>query len=391
MPQAFNPRRILSLISNSLLREFFKRWEEFDETLWHDLAETEVEPIFEAWQRLPEPKRRGIEAVLHDIYGMATDEGTCAIVQQGLYQGEDLLPAFARMKSHYDKVVWAFIHRPKAWHAAFQFSTADALNGGRSWIKRGDVSRISPKTDAESIAALQNAVSAFHQDLQGRGDHCRIEYLPRGKSQHYFFVYLSNYPDVCINFDEAGQFQRTAERRAFEIVFAYEETAGTLEMYVKGGKKVIEPLQQIFSRIILGERLPPEKLGAAAYRLNGLMDRSFSFVTDPEDGIEEVSLRGMRLSILGQRRDRITLEPDSAAGRNRIYEMLEEDLNSRRLPKSILNVTRATINFKLDNKGYGRSLTFNVSTPNSCTLKSEREDRRALGEKYLKRWGIDVA
>ena len=32
-----------------------------------------------------------------------------------------------------------------------------------------------------------------------------------------------------------------------------------------------------------------------------------------------------------------------------------------------------------------------VALPNSCDLKSKREELRLMGEKYLKRWGIDVA
>jgi len=64
--------------------------------------------------------------------------------------------------------------------------------------------------------------------------------------------------------------------------------------------------------------------------------------------------------------------------------MLEEDLNRRRLPKSILQVTKATINFRLNGGGRGNSLTFNVTYPNGCNLKSKREEQRLLGEKYLK-------
>jgi hypothetical protein len=36
-------------------------------------------------------------------------------------------------------------------------------------------------------------------------------------------------------------------------------------------------------------------------------------------------------------------------------------------------------------------MTFDVSFPDSCNLKSLREEYRLLGEKYLNRWGIDRA
>lgn len=71
--------------------------------------------------------------------------------------------------------------------------------------------------------------------------------------------------------------------------------------------------------------------------------------------------------------------------------MLDEDLNKERLPLSVLQVTKVTLNISRDVPGRGGSFTFSVALPNSCDLKSKREELRLMGEKYLKRWGIDVA
>lgn len=392
MVQQFNPKRVLRQISNPLLKEFFERQGHPLDVDWDRLRNTQVDDIFDAWQRLPDAQRKAVEIAFHDVHEMADEDGTRVIIEEGQYHGEDLAPLLEPMESRYDKALWTFMNRPAVWDAAVRFAKADSLSGGRSWIKRGKVpAKNGPMFDADTLLAFQEAVSAFYRDRQGRGHHCKVEYFPRGHDHHYFFVYLSDYADTYINFDDAGHFQRTPERRAFEIVFAYDSASSTLEMYAKGGKKVIEPLQQMFSRIILGAPLEPEEPGVQAYQLNGLMERDFAFPTDPEDGIEDVVLRSLRLSILGRRRGRITLEPDPNDGRDRIYEMLEDDLNRRRLPKSILHVTKATLNFKLNGNGHGRSLTFNITYPNGCDLKSKRDDQRLLGEKYLKRWGIDVA
>lgn len=392
MVQQFNPKRVLRQISNPLLKEFFERQGHPLDVDWDRLSNTQVDDIFDAWQRLPDDQRKAVEIAFHDVHEMADEDGTCVIIEEGQYHGEDLAPLLEPMESRYDKALWTFMNRPAVWDAAVRFAKADSLSGGRSWIKRGNMpAKNGPMFDADTLLAFQEAVSAFYRDRQGRGHHCKVEYFPRGRDHHYFFVYLSDYADTYINFDDAGHFQRTPERRAFEIVFAYNSASSTLEMYAKGGKKVIEPLQQMFSMIILGTPLEPEEPGVQAYQLNGLMERDFAFPTDPEDGIEDVVLRSLRLSILGRRRGRITLEPDPNDGRDRIYEMLEDDLNRRRLPKSILHVTKATLNFKLNGNGHGRSLTFNITYPNGCDLKSKRDDQRLLGEKYLKRWGIDVA
>ena len=392
MSGTFNPKRVLRQISNPLLKEFFG-WQghPLKEVRWNSISNTQVDEIFDAWQRLPDGDRKAVEIVFHDVHEMANENSTRVIIEEGQYHGEDLTPQLELMESRYDKAIWTFMNRPAVWDAAVRFAKADTVWGGRSWVKRGSMPSAEPKTDADTLLAFQKAMSAFYRNRQGRGHQCKVEHFPRGGDHNYYFMYLSDYADTYINFDEAGHFQRVPERRAFEIVFAYDRQTCALEMYAKGGKKVVESLQQVFSRIILEKPLPAEEPGVHPYQLDGLMDHSFGFPTDPEDGIEEVSLRCLRLSMLGRRRGRITLEADPEKGRNHMYEMLEEDLNRKRLPRSILHVTKATINFKLNGKSHGRSLTFDVTFPNGCNLKSKRDDQRMLGEKYLKRWNIDVA
>lgn len=391
MVQQFNPKRVLRQVSNPLLREFFEHQGNPLDVAWDMFSNTQIDGIFDAWQLLPERPRKVIEIVFHDVHSMAHEDGLRVIIEEGQYNGENLSSILDSMDSRYDKAIWCFMNRPNIWEPAIRFAKADSLSGGRSWIKRGNMPLAKPKTDTEALGALQDAMSAFYRDRQGRGHHCKVDYFPRGSNHHYYFVYLSDYANTYINFDDAGSFQRMPERRAFEVVFAYDHDSATLEMYAKGGKKVVEPLQSVFCRTILGEHLAPEDPNVKPYQLDGLMELGFRFPTDPEDGIEEVSIRCMRLSILGRRRRRITLEPDPQKGVDHIYEMLEEDLNRRRLPKSILHVTKATFCFKINGNACSNSLVFSVTHPNSCDLKSKREELRLLGEKYLKRWKIDVA
>ena len=72
---------------------------------------------------------------------------------------------------------------------------------------------------------------------------------------------------------------------------------------------------------------------------------------------------------------------------------MEECLNRRNVPDTLVNVTQATLNFKFVHTGEGRQkpLTFDISFPNSSHLKSKREDLRVVAEKCLKQWGIDRA
>lgn len=387
----FNPKRVLRQISPKLLKELFDRQTEKLDIPWGDESAMSVDAVFHAWQRMSDQPRKAIEILFHDIDDMATgDDGMRVILEEGLNSGEDFRSVFEPMESRHDRALWTHLNHPRIWNTAVRFAEADGLSTGRFWIKRADVPKATPKTDDAGRGALATSMSAFYRE-QGRGHNCTVDHFIRAQTQDYFFVYLSDYADTYVNFDESGKFQRNTERRAFEVVFAYDRENGVLEMFARGGKKVIEPLQHIFCSVVLGCPLKPDTSGKAPYALDGLLNRSFGFDTDPEDEIESVTVRGLRLSVIGRKRGRITLEADPQKGPTSIYDMLDEDLNKERLPLSVLQVTKVTLHMSRKAPGRGGSFTFSVALPNTCDLKSKREELRLLGEKYLKRWKIDVA
>jgi len=387
----FNPKRVLRQISNALLKEFFEGHGHALPIPWDEITNTQINEVFRAWQALADTPRRQIEVIFHDLDEMANEDGIRVLVDEGRNRDIDLAVSMESMESSFDKAMWVYLNHNLIWDASVMFARADSLSSARSWTRRVDMPVVAPGTNPDDLKKMQEALSAFYRERQGRGHHCRIEHFKRGSNHDYFFVYLSDYADTYINFDDAGKFQRTPERRAFEIVFAYDHQTGTLDMFAKGGRKIVEPLQKIFSRVILGEDLRAEDVSANPYDLNHLMERNFKFPTEPEDGVVQVSLRRLRLSVVGNQRRRITLEADANGQREDIYDMLERDLNVNKLPRSVLHVTKATFNLQFNGNGHGRSLTFDVTHPNSCNLKSKREDHRIIGEKYLKKWKIDVS
>lgn len=389
MPQ-FNPKRVLRQTSNALLKEFFAQHGYPLPISWDQLTETQMDGVFRALQTLPEEPREKIEVLLQDLDEVAHDDGIRVMIEEAGFRGVDIGDKLEAMDSRFDKAMWVLLHYPEIWKAATMFARADDLSSGRSWRRRCDLPTVTPNVDDSNKLALEKALSAFYRERQGRGHHCHVDHFVRGGRQDYFFVYLSDYAGTHINFDEQGQFRRTPERRAFEVVFAYEQESGTLEMFAKGGNQVVEPHQQIFCRVILGRELPPADPKVRPYKLDHLMNRGTGFPTDPEDGIAEVSIRRMRISVVGNSRRRLLLEPDAEAGPDAVYDMLEEDLNRQKLPRSVLHVTKVTLRFLFNGQGKRRSLTFDVTYPNSCNLKSRREEHRLLGEKYLKRFEIDA-
>jgi hypothetical protein len=87
------------------------------------------------------------------------------------------------------------------------------------------------------------------------------------------------------------------------------------------------------------------------------------------------------------------LEADPNAAPDDIYDMMDDYLNDQNLPRSLVNITLATLTFKFAPvaNSRGSTLTFDVSFPNSSNLKSKREEHRVIAEKYLRHWGIDRA
>lgn len=383
----YNPKTVLRQVSNALLKEFFETRGHEMPIAWDRIGETQIQSVYDAFLRLPERARREIELDMQDLHAVATEEGMRVLAEAARSHDPSDADSLARLDGRYDKAMWALLRRPDTWAKAVTFAHADRLPP-RYWEKRNSLPKQPPDTTATDRFA--DAISAFFVQAEGRGRLSRVEVFRRTSALDYFFVYLSDYPDTDITWNDEEQLVREKRRHAFEIVYAFDRDAGTLDMYARGGRKVIRPLQEIFADVMLGVSLAPEDPDACPYRVDDLKHRSFAFPTDAEDGITEVAIRRMRLSVLGNDRKQFTVSLPDCGDREAMYDSLETEIDQDNLPLALLRVERATITMDLAGRGRVRKLTFEVG-PKSCNLKGKREELRELGEKYLRRWGIEVA
>jgi hypothetical protein len=392
MTRQYSPKSFLRQVPNQLLKEYFDQRKLLPDLLWYLQGETEIGRIYDAWQALPDPQRLAVEKDFRDIDEMASEEGIKALIEEGLFHQVDLGPRLERLNGFHHKAMWAFLHCDRIFYVASLINYVDCLHG-RFWVRRTDVPCKAPRDSPETRQALAGALSDYYRRTQGRGHRCTVETYLRGGRQHYYFAYPDDYTDTYIGHGEDGKFIRRAQKRAFEVVFVYDAQEGVLELFAQGTRHLRADLQQIFGQIILGESLRPEQPREMAYELNGLLSRDFAFATDPEDGIEEVRLRLLRLSAVGNGNRRITLEADPKGPVQDIYDLMQEFLPRDLLGGVVFNVTKAVLEFRFPPQGGGhpKPLIFEVSFPNCSNLKSKREEHRLLGEKYLKRWGIDRA
>jgi hypothetical protein len=87
---------------------------------------------------------------------------------------------------------------------------------------------------------------------------------------------------------------------------------------------------------------------------------------------------------------RITFEASSESDGKAIYRLIERVVEKKGLPMSIVTVAKAKLKLEfapVDGKR-GKTLTFEISTPDRCTLTDDPQDQ--IAKKYVERWGFVV-
>jgi hypothetical protein len=389
MANHYAPKTFLRQTSTALVQECIAGLAPDAEINWNELDENNVDVIYDALLDLPDREHAAIERQFEDAEALANDPGIQTLIDEGRFHGLDLTTELVEFPSHRDKAMWVALRYPHVFEVASIINGANTLPQ-RYWKKRTGMPQVAPNKSAAEIAEFQNAIAAYYRSTQGRGHRCTIDHYLRNDKLHYFFAYPDDYANTYVGHDDQARLVRRPQTPAFEVVFIFDPEEGSVHINAKGGQPVHEALQTIFCRTILGQELPPAKPGGHPYELNALKSRDFGFPTDPEDGIEEVRVRKLRLSVVGASKDRVTLEADPAAHEDRIYDMLAKYLNRENLPDSVVNITQATLGFRWIYMGRGRqqTLTFDLTFPDSTSLKNKREDLRQVVEKYLKQWKI---
>lgn len=395
MRRQFSYKNVFRMASPSMIEELFQIHNVDTDLEWDDIEPNDGLTIYRAWSAVDSLDRRELDVAISDIHDLANEDGVKSIVDYSRHRGIQLPQEFQDQDSHLNKVLWIYLnHRDDMWKHLVRFLQADEMAGGRYFHRRPDVSRLAPDNSPPNIHQLETAVSGLFKERQSRGDFCHIEHDERpGDSGDldYYFVYLSDYPDTDIQVGNDGEIQRVSVSRAFEIIFIYDRHNGTLDTYTPGGEKMRTPLEEMFHVTILGEDVQLEATQRQPYQLNVLKDPNLDFNdTDPEDGIENVFI----CQIEFRNRNRTEAGVFKKLGRNcgrPIQEQLGDWLNQRSIPLHLLNVTAAHIKivFREDSRFGKKTLRIRVSSRGACNLKSQSESLRVIGEKYLRRWGID--
>lgn len=373
MARQFNPQRFFRQSPNYLLKQYFIKKGVLGEINLEELAETKIETIYEAWLALPEKVRADMENELREIDFMATEGATKAIIDEADWHGEELGPILSELKSHHDRAFWTFLNRPTYWKGALQFNYADSIPASY-WRKRKNIPRNPVLVEPENIEQLERAISQYFHNKEGRGKNCKVECYRRNELD-YFFIYPEDYAQSNIEWVD-NEFARPPRTPAFELIFVYSQTEGTLDLFMRGNKKPIPDLQKIFAETILKTSLGPDKKDEKVYHLNPLKQKNFQFVFEPISEIEDVRVRKLRLTSKTGKKERIILEADPTYKPDAVYDLLEK-IQNKSMQLSGFYVTQVGLKvFFSPTVGSSsvKTRSFDISYPNSCNLKQDGRD-----------------
>lgn len=326
-----------------------------------------------------------LEAGLHEVCDLACESGTNALIEAAFESGHFDFAAELPDGGWYHKAMWCLINHKSVFIKALLIHEIGSYS---FWRKRTDLPKRPLQLDHNKQIDLREKVIDVFMEHQGRGKNGSVFCVSR-KGIDYVIVYLDDFLLDLQFHDEKGKLVSGHVRPAFHVVYAFNPSEGSLEVYApKVPAKLKLLLEQAFARVTLGVELPPWNTHSA-YELDQLKDRSFSLATDPEDAIR-VRISRLRLSALTTSR-RILLDASSDGKSDDVYEMMEHYLDAKEFPKSQFHITQATLRFEflpLPGRKPG-SASFDVTWPNTCNLRNQRPERVPVIQKYLKRWKID--
>jgi hypothetical protein len=385
MSRNYSPMTFIQKTPNALLKQFFEK-KNIDLGLdWDELQESDVDPIYDAIQELDDRMRVNVENTFRQINEMACSKGVQCLIEEGesVYHKLELAGTFEAMSNHYEMALWTYLNQHTVFYIAESLYRMDNIG---SWKQCAVYRDLDPKIEQENIDKFADELIKFYKK-QGRGRHCVVRnYRRENPERHCYFAYPEDYAKTELEYDDNGKLDNRNIKPAFEVIFVYRPESGILETNAKGKASDVKKLRQAFCKTILDlEKMPDEK--SKEIKLEKLKDR-FGFPFSPKDRIKRVQLKMLLLELPGGKRRRLMFEDGSEGQGQPIYDLIDKALNHESIPLSQTKAIKARIQFLFEATDVRRetSVTFEISTPDRCTLKEDILHQTA--KKYIEEWGL---
>lgn len=294
---AFNHRQLFRAVSPSLWRIYAQARrltlnidEAADNASFHAT-------LFQAFDALPSEAAAPLLAELRRVHALSDRRGVDALLNASEHP-EPVREDFASMRNDSERALWALLTWPNAFDTAETLLIVDLAVGKRGW-KRQDLRVSVPiSRQPEHLALLESAVRDLFAKREGAQRACKIEVCERHVDAGVQLnIYLEDDPNDLVEFVGA-ELRRRPTRPVANFALVYYPHIGIVDTVGRGGKRTHDALVEQFSEHLLGRRVKPESLKAAAFHLgrlrNGLEIRDGS-LNLADEGIQVVRLRQVRL------------------------------------------------------------------------------------------------
>lgn len=377
MAQHYSTKDFFRRAPNTLLERYFLSHGIFSDLNIAEMKAPKVEPLFTAWLNLPASQTKPMEADFLQIHGLSNEKGFLALIDEAQYHLkneqtalDEFVKKLASLPNHYHRALTVFLDHPEYWKGAVRFSHADTLT---YWRKRKNLSNKPVSLEHKDREQLAKEISTYFHLTEGRGNNCLIEVLRRGDLD-YFFAWPEDHSQQSIEWVN-GEFNNRPHNPAFEVVFVYSQSDGSLDLNYRGSRKALEPLQAMFAKVILKlDELPPDPADERVYDLAQLGQNDFNFTYDPGSGITSVAIKKMQLTSRATKGDRVTLEANAKQNPKGIYDLL--GTIGKSLDLNLYDITQVELSASIQEETDKppKRITIRITHPNTCSLKYDERD-----------------
>ena len=371
MARHYATRDFFRQMPNPLLARYFHARGVFADLDIAALPEPQPDALWAAWLTLDDTGRHAMDAAFRDIAALSGEKGYRAILDDAAWHFATdpaahaaFVEPLAALPHHGARAMTTFLDHPACWRRATRFFHAEALP---AWRKRTHLPHVPAAVDEASLEALAAGLSTYFRHTEGRGTHCVVEPVRRG-TLDYFFAYPEDYAQQRVEWVD-GQFGHRPHHPAFEVIYVYSQSDGTLDVNIRGARTAVEPLQGLFAATILKQpALPPDPTDDRVYDLNALREPGFEFVYESGSGIQDVAVTALRFASRVTTGDRLTLEADTIGHPTAIYDLIARlDLTGRFHLYRVTQVELAASVITAIHQPPQR-VTIRLTHPNACSL-----------------------
>ncbi|MHB9131345.1 MAG: hypothetical protein ACYDBB_09680 [Armatimonadota bacterium] len=298
MSQPFMPAHLIANIPADLLIRFCREFMALSDTECLRLLHHPCEFLSGMCAQLPVATQRDFQCALRTIHGVADAEGQATLMER-LSAGEFSEPLRDRLllaSTPEARACLLWLDNRLAFDRIRRLREADRQT---HWRKRTLVeTTAAPATDQETIARLRDAIQAFFQRLDLRGQSSLVLVEQRG-AVTYWFCYPQDYATDMVHFDDQRCPTTAPIEFALPIIIRFDTAMRLLSIATDLPHVIVQDIQRLFGRLVFGVELHAAHLRCEIFHLQRLLDRSLTFHVKSSDPVSAVRLLRVDVDILG--------------------------------------------------------------------------------------------